>query len=99
MIDDAYSGEVPEFGEHGPKFKAVCPFAHCSMVYHGYTQKGVEALMAMHIDDHKRGWLEKPKEFKLTPEDKIWLKKMLVGWEDAIVEPLTQPREDDPDGP
>jgi hypothetical protein len=71
-------------GDYGPRFTVHCPYAHCAQFFKGYTQKGVDALMSMHCDDHKRGIVANSMAKKLTPEDRAFLKEARIGWEDDV---------------
>jgi hypothetical protein len=64
----------------GPQFVSHCPHPTCLQTYYAYTQNGANALMAMHLDDHKRGFVKGSSP--LSESDKDFLKKALIRWED-----------------
>lgn len=80
MSPEEFDERHKSFELHGPKFRSTCPFAHCSQTFSGYTQKGVDALMAMHVDDHKRGIVSNKAERVLTPQDRAFLKEARIIW-------------------
>jgi len=87
MSEDVHdsANELPSPPEKkGPQFYSVCPHKDCTMIYYGYTRKGADALLSMHLDDHSRGWVNVnravPAYKDLSNDDRALLSSLKVSW-------------------